>query len=892
MKLFNKVYLCLATSSILLGASCSNETPWSGSSQADGKINLNVWADGQVNMSTRADDVASLVPNEAEFSITLKSTDGSYNNTWKNLNAFKGENGFPMGNYIISATFGDIKEEGFKNPYYYGETPVNVIKGEESSVVITAALANSMFSVRYTDDFKKFFPGYSATVTTEGHEPVVFVQSESRPAYITPGLDAIVKLTLTNPANETVTVSPTKFKAEPRKHYIVTFGVDGNINLGDASLKIEWSEELVSQDKPISLTDELFTTAAPTVTLEGYSNTEPLFEGLEYEGINPEFHIVALGGLTHATLTLAAEEGNGVVPTGFSSIDLVNADANNQSILNSCGIVCNGLYDKVDKFAVVNFKEYLKGLTPGTYTAKIDVEDKFSRTLETPVEFKVVITGLEYNFLTYEKPDFLANEINVVVETNCKVLKDQLMFKVWDTKEDFVNPVSAEFVTAVSPEGFSDTKEFVYTYKLVLPEAIDNYLWKVQTQVPNKNAHEMDVNVNMPEFTVDVDAFAKKVKFRINPDQESVSKYGQDLFNNFKLYKGSQLISSGYSYDASTSIITLTEGITPDTNYSDFVISFGRKVNPTDDSKISAFQSEKDTGVPNGDFETLKEVYAETINQGGTWATSSGDFGSNYQNTATFKISEAENWSTSNNKTMGGNNKNTWFYIPSVFNTNLEYTGRCPGVGLGTGSKSGTPSSYSDFEPHSGENAMVIRNVAWDPSGTTPTRDTTGGTSGFIKVKGTDSYYNYNVPTIANKSAGKMFLGTYPMSEKFEEAQGYPFASRPLKLKGWYKYSKDSSNQEDNGKISIIVYDNDTPIASGEKELSETVGMLDFEIDLDSYAFQSKATRIAIMITSSKYASSSQEFENQNIAVTTYLSKIESYMHGATLIIDDLSFEY
>ena len=48
---------------------------------------------------------------------------------------------------------------------------------------------------------------------------------------------------------------------------------------------------------------------------------------------------------------------------------------------------------------------------------------------------------------------------------------------------------------------------------------------------------------------------------------------------------------------------------------------------------------------------------------------------------------------------------------------------------------------------------MVVRNVAWDENGTTPPP--------HYKTRGSAYYYSENVPSIANRSAGKLFLGSY-----------------------------------------------------------------------------------------------------------------------------------
>ena len=81
---------------------------------------------------------------------------------------------------------------------------------------------------------------------------------------------------------------------------------------------------------------------------------------------------------------------------------------------------------------------------------------------------------------------------------------------------------------------------------------------------------------------------------------------------------------------------------------------------------------------------------------------------------------------------------------------------------------------------------MVIRNVAWDANGTTPSK--TGGAFNT-------TYYNTNVPSMSNRSAGKLFLGSYSYSGNSESYnEGTSFSSRPSTMKGWYKYTPDNND--------------------------------------------------------------------------------------------------
>lgn len=878
MKKPNKLIFLMSLGLGILSTSCVNENMGISNDKTDGKIQLNVTTDASVSEGTRADDVSPLVPNAKEFSVSLKSKDGSYNQTWKSLDAFNSEVGFPMGSYTISAAFGDMDSEGFNNPYFYGESSVNVLKGESSNVDITATLANAMLSIRYKEEFYKFFKGYSATVTTEGHSPIVFLQNERKPAYISANYekDAIINLTITNNSDQTVTISPTSFKVEPQKHYIVTFGVEGNIDLGDATLSVEWSEETVSEEKNIPLNEELFTSPAPTVTIEGTENfTKTIFEGLDYNDYNPEFHIVALGGLASATLSFKAED-NGTLPISFPSIDLVKADNTDQLLLKNGGIECSGIFGDPQPFAVVNLKEFVKYLTPGTYSVSLTVTDIYGRSIEEPVKFEVTINGLEYKFLSYEQPDFLSDEIIVYVETNCKDLKDQLLFNVWDTKENFVNPVSAEFVSDLAPDGPSATKEFVYTYKLVLPDAIDNYFWKVQTQIPNKKVHEIDVDVNMPEFKVETDAFAMKVRIRLA--EGTSEKIANTVANYGKIYNGSEVLNVDLSGLKNNGIITVTS-LNPKTDYN-YTLNLGKSLYEKYKNNMK-FTTEEDKEVPNGDFESLISIPKYTnkkVNQGGGYGSSSLDLVT-YTNTSTYTIKEPEGWATTNQKTIDGGTNNTWFSQPSVFNSSLSYKAFCD-----FRKRSDDPGSYTGFAGH-GEsaNAMVIRNVAWSPNGTVP-----------LKTGKSLTYYNTRVPTISNVSVGKMFLGEYSYTDGTEiYNDSIEFNSRPSKLKGFYIFTPDQGDTSDYGVVEVKLFNNNTLVASGQEELEACVNYSDFIINLEYQTFGLKANKLMIMVSSSKYGSKKMIDETSDkIKTTKYQSEYESYFYGATLVVDDFTFEY
>ena len=102
----------------------------------------------------------------------------------------------------------------------------------------------------------------------------------------------------------------------------------------------------------------------------------------------------------------------------------------------------------------------------------------------------------------------------------------------------------------------------------------------------------------------------------------------------------------------------------------------------------------------------------------------------------------------------------SWFVCPSTYNTTLSWTGTVPGIPIFGGGGTDTPDIYKNLTAQNGSNAMVVRNVAWDENGTTP--------PAHYKTRGSAYYYSENVPSIANRSAGKLFLGTYSYSGNSE----------------------------------------------------------------------------------------------------------------------------
>lgn len=854
MKRFTKGLSFVAAGCVAFMCGCASETPWGGASGEDGKISLNLTADGTVYRSTRADDgLSPVVPAPEQFAVDLKSTDGSYSKHWDSLQKFNKEDGFPMGTYTLSASYGSIDEEGFSNPCFKGEAKdVRVAVGDETSATVTATLANAMVSVRYTDKFSNAFQQYSATVKSEGHQAHVFAQSESRPVYVAPSrIDLTV--TMTNSQGKQITVNPASFDAQARRHYVVTFDVEGDVALGNSSLTVKFEEEVVSETREIILSDDLFNSPAPWATAnEAAKNGVEGFEAVSLDAsVSPEFHIFAFGGIESARLTVTPSDG-GVAPVFGSEVELANADATVQAQLKSAGVDCAGLFNKVGEMAVVNFRDFTKNLNPGTYTVSLNVTDKAGRVLaadEIP-SMTAKVSKVEYQVAASSvKPSFWGNTVEMIVNTNCPGLKDEMKFQV-DGKAANVKAVATPSAGASTRADYPC--QFVYTLSV---DRIEDSLVKVKGYYGSKEGQTVDVAVAMPEFTVETDALAKKARLRIGYEDEAIRKA---IVENISVYKGNtQLTGSAVKTDSSTGIIEIT-GLNPATAYSDYSLTIGTS-KERDNHPVASFTTEAATDVPNGRFTSLREtINLQKLSAGGKYQYGA----TKMQNWCDLNVSEPDGWASINAKTcyLGSDPQNTWFMVPST----LAESGK-----------------------------VMVRSVAYDHNGTLPDLDN--------HVLAVRKKYSRNAPkSFASKSAGELFLGSYSFDGTEHRQDGIPFKTRPASMTFSYSYLPVSG---ESAEAVIKVLDASGAVIAEKTEIFNTGNSNEKTLVLPEYGFGKKAEKLIICFksTSGDDISAPVPTDLADVSNTTNLlnggQKVENNVYkslcvGSVLTITSVKLNY
>ncbi len=797
--------LFLIGTCISLLSSCSGEeNPWTATGD-EGRIRLTVASDGEVFRSTRADDTkATIIPTSDELNITLSRTDGSSSQKWANMEAFNKETTFPIGEYKIEASYGNKDTEGFTAPYYYATQTINVTSGDEKNVSLTATLANCMVSIRYTEQFTSIYPQHSAAVKSTGHDYVVFAGNENRPAYMSPSQMSLA-LTLTNSAGKQVTIQPAGFTAQARRHYIVTIGVNGSEDQGNLSLNVQFEEEVVSETVNVSLGDELFDAPAPTVTARDFNPEETVncFENLSTSN-DPRFEIYAFGGLKEVNLSLA-RSSNFNCPFG-NEVQLVNASSLDQSNIEAAGVEVYGLYRNADKMGIVKMKNLFEKLPVGTHNFTLQVTDAMTRVSD-PMPMTVVISPVSVKLVPAGSVGYMTRDVEVFVSTNCPDIRNKSTFTL--TQNDLNATIeSVETLTSAPSADIPSNLTYHYKYKLRASRDLmrDNTPVKIYYGSKADARAIATFSLDFPKFTIETDAFAEKVIFKVVPEDPSQLEL---ITENLVIIRDGKQVDTSRVTPLDEEGEIEVSGLTGATTYSNVEFALSYASNPR--TAIPSFTTETEIPVPNGDFsQNVETLNFSNVQIGGQYRVSPAD----YTLKTSIVRSEAKDWASLNSLTCysGSANKNTWFMVPSTFEEN--------GV-------------------------MVIRSVGYHHDGTTPARS--GGAFNM-------TYYCENSPTDAqlDKSPGELFLGSYSYDGSHHRTDGIAFTSRPSAVTFDYKYTPVNNEM---AEMVIIVYDSTgAKISEGSLELPKNTAMQNKRVNLVDYKFGRKAARLVLCFrsTSSK----------------------------------------
>ncbi len=528
-----------------------------------------------------------------DLKVRLSSADGTYSNEWTSVAEFPTDRQFKVGDYHFEAYYGNIEEEGFEKPYYYGDQNIKVTDGGTTKVSVTAALANSMVSVTYTEAFTKYMTAYSAELHSDGGAYIYYGADETRPAYLRSG-NVSVNVTVTKPNGKSATLQAAKFTAKARYHHHVTVDLN-NGEVGDVVMIISFDDNTDRQPVEIDLSDEVFNAPAPEVTTEGFNGDEGLTfaPGMSPDG-NVALSVIARGGIASMKMTTKSAT---LVSQGWpEEVDLAAAPENLRSRMEALGIVAKGLWKNPDQMAVVNLNKVLANMNyvdggDNTSTFTFVVTDRYNKTSE-PVTLTVNVEPLE---LSVSNAGILytgANELEFDLGYNGADLEKQVSVEIKNERGTW----SKTPILSSEPIVRSGEK---YRVKVSVPagdEAVELRAKCGKLETPSLIVERREV-----DYTVSA------------ADENVFAAYAYVTLDGADVAGASMMVSTdGVKYAAAQSevvngLVKVT-GLTPATHYYVRAAINGTQCKPCE------FTTETSIQLPDGDLETWYRVSGTSKN--------------------------------------------------------------------------------------------------------------------------------------------------------------------------------------------------------------------------------------------------------------------------------------
>ncbi|MBO5813032.1 MAG: DUF4493 domain-containing protein [Alistipes sp.] len=240
-------FLSVASLFALVLSACSNEASL-GDEKGKGRVTINCVAETTVDDFTRA-NVSCTTPATEDFALTIDGVSHTYTSSYASVTEFnESDIHLHYGSYKATVVAGNVTEEGYDKAAFVGVANFDIAARENTEVMISAKIANTLVKVEVTDAFKAYFVGgHTLTLATAaGNE--FDVTAQSQPLFIAPATFTINGTATKQPnqsgAEGTVVTLP-EYKLEKpaaQTFYTVKFDVE---SAGSTNLTITLNDILI-----------------------------------------------------------------------------------------------------------------------------------------------------------------------------------------------------------------------------------------------------------------------------------------------------------------------------------------------------------------------------------------------------------------------------------------------------------------------------------------------------------------------------------------------------------------------------------------------------------------------------------------------------------------------
>lgn len=856
-------FLCLLLAVFLF--SCRNDE--NSTSAGEGVLDIKVVAEGDLKEAgSRASSVD--IPEVNDFELNLTDVeDGSV------LPLGKFGDFVPVttsvGEFVLSASYGDSKSEGFDALSFYGSTEVSIKDAQRTDASVVCKLDKAMVSISYTESFKDYFSDYSASIVSSNNT-ISFSKAETRPAYFVPG-DLNVKLKVSRSGGPTdVELNPKNFLAEAQTHYKLTFDVDAST----ATLKIVFNDDPANTNNvEINISDSSLSADAPDVLPVGFVSGQEisLVEGNTYSE-SLQLTVNAYAGLSKCKMEVSSAY---LQSLGWpASLELTELTPEEEALLNASGLIYKGFSGNKDKMAFIDFDKFVSYLACMSTSDEIHkltftVTDNLTKVSD-PVE---LVVKTKYNQFAFTGQSYVPYSSNSV-EFDLTLDGDHngVVFEESVNNGAFTQ-IDASRISIARTDGSLQSKVTI-SYPNSFVDTSAEY--QVKATYGNKN-NTVTFKVEAPELTLtlangEASVWATKAYFKVQASAKTRNSRTISSETIELQYKNGDEWQrcSVQSYDASKQVFvveklgdTATESQGQTYNFRAVYKIDGTVVEHSISPELQ-ITTEAKSQIPNSGFEDWYSEMAFYRKSSNVILVGGLEIYSFYP----YLSSENDKWWTTNNSiTTKDPGCTSWYYAAysAVVPTNATQT----------------KTALSHIKSRGNANDFGVNSITNDVAGE-------GNASMEISTVGHGDNRWTSRDKVQYRTAGKLFIGIY--SSSGEEELGHIFNSRPKAFRFSYKFYPYNGEST---KAYIVLYDETKEqIAYGELNISEaTDAYINTDnIDITYSNLEKQASYITIVFMSSSSSSPlTKDIQGGNGAFDGYG---DSRHIGSVFVVDNVELVY
>jgi hypothetical protein len=220
---------------LVAAVSCAKQSAKSGQVTFEVSSNQTVADVTKSNVSDYTD-----LPSAADFTISVSGDEFNWSGK---ISEWNPAIDLMVGEYSVTASYGDVEDEGFDKPFFTGTTDFTIAGAQTAEVAVNVSLGNTIIMIGCSENFRNYYKDYTFRLTRNGSDIVTFARDENKAAFVD-GYKFTIEGTLVS-ETRTYTFSKDFASLDQATAYTIMFDAS---NIGGASITITFNDTVETVD--------------------------------------------------------------------------------------------------------------------------------------------------------------------------------------------------------------------------------------------------------------------------------------------------------------------------------------------------------------------------------------------------------------------------------------------------------------------------------------------------------------------------------------------------------------------------------------------------------------------------------------------------------------------